>query len=62
MMKSVGEVHIRREADRSSARRPLRLAIGRRRAQGRNGAEKFVTQIRIGDLSALVVPWRPRGA
>jgi len=59
-MGSVGEVQIRRGSDRSSARRPLRLVIGRRRAQSRAGVEKFVTQVRIGDATALVVPWRPR--
>jgi hypothetical protein len=61
-MGSAGEVRIRRGSDRSAGRRPLRLEIGRRRAQTRNGAEKFVTQVRIGDATAVVVPWRPRHA
>jgi hypothetical protein len=61
-MGSAGEVHIRRGSDRASARRPLRLSIARRRAQTRAGAEKFVTQIRIGDATAVVVPWRPAAA
>ena len=61
MMGSVGEVRIRRNSDRA-ARRPLRLEIGRRRAQTRAGVEKFVTQVRIGDATAVVVPWRPRPA
>jgi hypothetical protein len=61
-MGSVSEVQIRRGRDRTSARRPLRLEIGRRRAQTRAGVEKFVTQVRIGDATAVVVPWRPRHA
>jgi len=61
-MGSVGEVQIRRGSDRSSPRRPLRLEIGRRRAHSRNGTEKFVTQVRIGGATAVVVPWRPRPA
>jgi hypothetical protein len=59
-MGSVGEVHIRRGSDHSVARRPLRLEIGRRRAQTRGGDEKFVTQVRIGEATAVVVPWRQR--
>lgn len=61
-MGSIGEVHIRRGSDRSSPRRPLRLEIARRRAKSRAGVEKFVTQVRIGDATAVVVPWRPRSA
>jgi hypothetical protein len=59
-MGSIGEVRIQRDGDRASARRPLRLEIGRRRARTRTGVEKFVTQVRIGDATAVVVPWRPR--
>jgi hypothetical protein len=57
MMKPVTEAHIRRSRDRSAARRPLRLEIGRRRAHTRAGAEKFITEVRFGDAAALFVPW-----
>ena len=58
MMGHVGEAHIHRTSDRAAGRRPLRLAIARRRAPTRAGAEKFLTEIRIGEATALVVPWR----
>ena len=58
MMRHVGEAHIQRTSDRAAGRRPLRLEIGRRRARTRAGAEKFVTAVRIGEATALVVPWR----
>lgn len=58
MMRHIGEAHIHRTSDRTAGRRPLRLEIGRRRAHTRAGAEKFVTEVRIGDSTALVVPWR----
>ena len=57
-MRNVGQAHIHRTNDRSAGRRPLRLEIGRRRAHTRAGAEKFVTEVRIGGATALVVPWR----
>jgi hypothetical protein len=59
-MGSAGEVHIRRGGDRSLRRRPLRIEIGRRRARTPVGAEKYVTEVRFGDATAVVVPWRPR--
>ena len=58
MMRQVGEAHIHRTSDQGAGRRPLRLEIGRRRARTRAGAEKFVTAVRIGEATALVVPWR----
>jgi hypothetical protein len=58
MMGHVGEAHIHRSSDRTAVRRPLRLEIGRRRTHSRAGAEKFVTEVRIGEATALVVPWR----
>ena len=58
MIKSVREAQVRREQDRSRGRRPLRLEIGRRRAHTRTGREKFVTEVRFGQSTALVVPWR----
>jgi hypothetical protein len=58
MIKSVTEAHVRRGHDLSSGRQPLRLEIARRRARTRAGAEKFVTQVRIGGATAVVVPWR----
>ncbi|MBV9367373.1 MAG: hypothetical protein JO046_04700 [Solirubrobacterales bacterium] len=58
MMGHIGEAHIHRTSDRAAGRRPLRLEIGRRRAHTRAGAEKFVTEVRIGEATALVVPWR----
>ncbi|MBV9338742.1 MAG: hypothetical protein JO243_22870 [Solirubrobacterales bacterium] len=57
-MRQVGEAHIRRTSDRAAGRRPLRLEIGRRRAHSPAGAEKFLTEVRIGEATALVVPWR----
>lgn len=58
MIKTVTEAPVRRAHDRSDARQPLRLEIARRRARTRTGAEKFVTEVRLGDGSAVVVPWR----
>ena len=58
MMKAVTEAHVRRTHDVSNGRRPLRLEIARRRARTRAGGEKFVTEVRLGDGSAVVVPWR----
>jgi hypothetical protein len=58
MMKPITEAHVRRAHDRSHGRQPLRLEIGRRRAQTRSGREKFVTEVRFGDTTAVVVPWR----
>ncbi len=58
MMGHIGEAHIHRTGDRTAGRRPLRLEIGRRRTHTRAGIEKFVTEVRIGEATALVVPWR----
>jgi hypothetical protein len=58
MMKTVTEANVRRAHDRSRGRQPLRLEIARRRARTTTGAEKFVTQVSLGDGSAVVVPWR----
>ena len=58
MIKTVTEAHVRRAHDRSDARRPLRLEIARRRARTHAGREKFVTEVRLGDGSAVVLPWR----
>jgi hypothetical protein len=55
-MTAGGVVQIRRPHDRSLHRQPLRLEIARRRARSRSGAEKFVTQVRFGEHSAVVVP------
>jgi hypothetical protein len=55
---TVSEAHVRRGEDLPHGRRPLRLSIARRRARTRAGAEKFVTQVRFGDSTAVVVPWR----
>lgn len=60
MMKTVTEAHVERPRDRSSGRQPLRLEIGRRRARTRAGTEKFITEVRFGDTTAVVVPWRDR--
>ncbi len=56
--KTVSEAHVRRAQDLSHGGRPLRLAIARRRARTRAGREKFVTEVRFGDRTAVVVPWR----
>ena len=58
MIKSVTEAHVERPRDHSHSRQPLRLEIARRRARTRAGAEKFVTEVRFGDTTALVVPFR----
>jgi hypothetical protein len=56
-MEYVGSAQIRRQLDRSRHRQPLRLEISRRSVRGRAGAPKFVTQVRVGDREAVVVPW-----
>jgi hypothetical protein len=58
MMKPVTEAHVRRPSDLSAGRQPLRLEISRRRKQTHSGREKFVTAVRYGDTTALVVPFR----
>jgi hypothetical protein len=58
MKKLITEAHVERPRDHSHGRQPLRLEIGRRRARTRAGAEKFITQVRFGDTTAVVVPWR----
>lgn len=59
MMERNSGVLVKRSRDRSSrARTPLRLDIRRRVARNRAGVEKFVTQVRIGDAEAVLVPWR----
>ncbi len=57
MMKPITEAHVQRSEDVSRGRQPLRLEIGRRRKRTRAGADKFVTEVRYGDATALVVPW-----
>lgn len=58
MKKTVTQAHVERPRDRSHSRQPLRLEIGRRRARTRAGIEKFITEVRFGDTTAVVVPWR----
>jgi hypothetical protein len=53
----VSEVQVRRSVDRAQRRKPLRLWISRRAARTSAGAEKFVTQVRLGKAEAVVVPW-----
>ena len=53
----VSEVQVRRPLDRAQRRKPLRLWISRRAARTSAGAEKFVTQVRLGKAEAVVVPW-----
>lgn len=60
MMKTVTEAHVERRRDRASGRQPLRVKIGRRRARTRAGTEKFITEVRFGETTAVVVPWRGR--
>jgi len=55
---AITEAHVRRAEDVSHGRQPLRLEIGRRRARTRAGGEKFVTEVRFGEQTAVVVPWR----
>ena len=58
MMKPVTEAHVERSRDQTAGRQPLRLEIGRRLARTRAGTEKFITEVRFGDRTAVVVPWR----
>jgi hypothetical protein len=58
MMERNSRVLVTRAVDRSRRRKPLRLDIRRRVARNRAGMEKFVTQVRIGDAEAVLVPWR----
>lgn len=57
-MKTITEAHVERPRDRSFGRQPLRLEIGRRLTRTRAGAEKFITEVRFGGTTAVVVPWR----
>lgn len=57
MTKTVTEAHVQRSSDVSHGRRPLRLEIARRRKRTRAGNDKFVTEVRYGDSTALFVPW-----
>jgi len=57
-MERNSRVLVTRAVDRSRRRKPLRLDIRRRVARNRAGMEKFVTQVRIGDAEAVLVPWR----
>jgi hypothetical protein len=49
---------LRRSFDRSQRRKPLRLGISRRLARTGSGAEQFVTQVRLGKASAVLLPWQ----
>ncbi|HEX4283320.1 MAG TPA: hypothetical protein VHZ27_21305 [Solirubrobacteraceae bacterium] len=53
----VSEIQVRRSLDRAQHRKPLRLWISRRAARTTAGAEKFVTQVRLGKAEAVVIPW-----
>jgi hypothetical protein len=53
------QVQVRRLRDRSQRRKPLRLWISRRSAGNGNGTDEFVTQVRLGKVEAVVVPWAP---
>ena len=53
------QVQVRRLLDRSQRRKPLRLWISRRTARNGNGTREFVTQVRLGKVEAVVVPWAP---
>jgi hypothetical protein len=44
--------------DLSHGRKPIRLGISRQLARTRTGREKFITRIRVGKASAVLVPWR----
>ena len=57
MKKPIAEAQVRRAQDLPHGRQPLRLEIGRRRKRTRAGTEKFVTEVRNGDATAVVVPW-----
>jgi hypothetical protein len=47
--------------DLSHGRKPIRLGISRQLARTRTGREKFITRVRVGKNSAVLVPWRPEG-
>jgi hypothetical protein len=42
----------------SHGRKPIRLRISRQLARTRTGREKFITRVRVGKTSAVLVPWR----
>jgi hypothetical protein len=44
--------------DLSHGRKPIRLRISRQLARTRTGREKFITRVRVGKTSAVLVPWR----
>jgi hypothetical protein len=46
-----------RSFDRPHRRKPLRLGISRRLARTRDGHEEYVTQVRLGKATAVLVPW-----
>jgi hypothetical protein len=61
-MATTTQVQVRRMRDRSQRRKPLRLSISRRGVRNGAGAEEFVTQVRLGKVEAVVVPWAGNAA
>jgi hypothetical protein len=60
MTEHVAQVPLRRSLDRSRRRKPLRLGISRRAAGHPAGRDGYVTQVRVGKKSALLLPLNTR--
>ncbi len=56
MTKQATQIPLRRSLDRSRRRKPLRLGISRHVAGRRDGHGGYVTQVRVGRKSAVLVP------
>jgi hypothetical protein len=57
MTDSVAHIERRHTPDPSRRRKPLRLKISRRLEPDRTGRDQFVTQVRFGKKTALLLPW-----
>jgi hypothetical protein len=56
MTNQATQIPLRRRLDRSRRRKPLRLSISRHIAGRRDGHRGYVTQVRVGRKSAVLVP------
>ena len=57
MTESVAHIERRHAPDSSRRRKPLRLLISRRLEHDRTGRDEFVTQVRFGKKTAVLLPW-----
>jgi hypothetical protein len=56
MTEQARRIPLRRSLDRSRRRKPLRLGISRHAAGRRDGHDGYVTQVRLGKKSAVLIP------